>query len=425
MAVCFSVCLIVCVSPVYASSQDLPGSTGIVDASDTGLFQYSTAAYGGTWANFFEDGYPTTFTLGDDGSYLFNSSAKTTYGARVRADQYIEFVFSVAQSGTLVFDGTNYVYSYIKSGSTFKAEDIVTGGPLEILVDNTVVQTYSDNTTEFISGSYPISQRFSIRVSSGSDNLSLYTTSFTSSVSANLFIEIMLNGYVTSGGGSTDPSEPTDPTTPTTPSSPGSGGSTDLSGVIDEIQVVQGTLIDIDGKLEHIQESVTEIETTVKDTHDQLENPDSNIWKAAGSVISGAIESLFVPSEQDIANVKQGFDDLAQDKLGGAYTAMETVEDTIVQVNDKLNNPSAAEGVEFPGIAVPLGGEVGTVVLAERQMVTLPMELTAILHPLGGTIISIIAGLGTFNVLKDMVECFLSGFSYAEYLHRNKGGSDE
>lgn len=205
-----------------------------------------------------------------------------------------------------------------------------------------------------------------------------------------------------------------------------------LGSINQNVTVNTGILQDINGTLKEIQTSTTQIEAdlssikdTVSDTHDQLENPNSNIWQAAGSAISGAIESLFVPSEQDIANVKQGFDDLAQDKLGGAYTAMETVEDTITQVNDKLNNPSAAEGVEFPGIAVPLGGEVGTVVLAERQMVTLPMELTAILHPLGGTIISIIAGLGTFNVLKDMVECFLSGFSYAEYLHRNKGGSDE
>lgn len=397
----------------------MPGSVGIVDASDTGLFQYREKITSNTWANFFEDGYPLTFTLGNDGSYIFNSGAKSAYQARVRSDQYIEFVFSVAQPGTLVFDGTNYVYFYMKQGSSFKAEDINVGGPLEILVDNTVVKSYSDNTTEFTSGSYPISQRFSIRVSSGSENISL----FTGGTSVSAYIEIMLNGYVSFGGGSTDPSDPTNPTIPTQPG--GSGGSTDLSGVIDEIEVVQGTLLNIDGKLEYIQESVTEIESTVKDTHDQLENPNSNIWQAAGSAISGAIESLFVPSEQDIANVKQGFDDLAQDKLGGAYTAMETVEDTITQVNDKLNNPSAAEGVEFPGIAVPLGGEIGTVILAEKQMVTLPMELTAILHPLGGTIISIIAGLGTFNVLKDMVECFLSGFSYAEYLHRNKGGSDE
>lgn len=191
------------------------------------------------------------------------------------------------------------------------------------------------------------------------------------------------------------------------------------------LQEINGTLTDIKTSTTQISADISDIKDTVTDTSEQLQNPSSNIWQAAGSAISSTIESLFVPSTEDIESVKQGFDDLAKDKLGGAYTAMETVDDTITQVNAKLNNPSAAEGIEFPGISVPLGGEVGTVTLAERQMVTLPTALTAVLHPLAGTIVSIICGLGTFNVLKDMVECFLSGYSFAEYLHRNKGGSDE
>lgn len=194
------------------------------------------------------------------------------------------------------------------------------------------------------------------------------------------------------------------------------------TGILKEIN---GTLTDIKTSTIQIQQDISDIKDTVTDTSEQLQNPSSNIWQAAGSTISGAIESLFVPSEQDIAAVKDGFDQLAQDKLGGAYTAMETVDSTLEQVNDKLNNPSAAEGVEFPGISVPLGGEVGTVTLLEAQMVTMPVQLTTILHPIAGTIVSIVCGLGTFNVLKDMVECFLSGFSYSEFLHRNKGGSDE
>lgn len=191
------------------------------------------------------------------------------------------------------------------------------------------------------------------------------------------------------------------------------------------LQEINGNLTDIKTSTIQIQQDISDIKDTVTDTSEQLQNPSSNIWQAAGSTISGAIESLFVPSEQDIAAVKDGFDQLAQDKLGGAYTAMETVDSTLEQVNDKLNNPSAAEGVEFPGISVPLGGEIGTVTLLEAQMVTMPVQLTTVLHPIAGTIVSIVCGLGTFNVLKDMVECFLSGFSYSEFLHRNKGGSDE
>ena len=202
--------------------------------------------------------------------------------------------------------------------------------------------------------------------------------------------------------------------------------------VIESIDVNTGLLQEINGELNEVNTQLTElngtmsdIKDTVTDTSDQLQDSNSNIWQAAGSTISGAIENLFVPSESDIADVKEGFDNLAKDKLGGAYTAMETLESTIAGVNDKLNSPSASDGIEFPGISVPLGDDLGTVELVEKQMVTLPVQITAILHPVAGTIISIICGLGTFNVLKDMVECFLSGCTYAFYLHRNKGGSDE
>lgn len=191
-----------------------------------------------------------------------------------------------------------------------------------------------------------------------------------------------------------------------------------LDGISQDVTVIKSATI-------QINDNVVEIKEELQDLTNQFEDPESNIWQAAGQAIKDSITSLFVPSQAEIEEVKQGFDDLAKDKLGGAYTAMETVDQTITQVNDKLNNPSAAEGVEFPGISVPLGGDVGTVTIAEPQMVTLPLQLTSILHPVAGTIISIVVGLGTFNTLKDMVECFLSGYSYSEFLHRSKVRDDE
>lgn len=406
LAVCFSVCLIVCVSPVYATS--IEGSTGAIYPSGN-VFAYSTSSVRPSYNPWFST-WPATVELDSNGLYSFLSDEVSVSIGRMYGNSYIEFIFSGFDEGTINFSGLNYIsVSVINGSGNPEIENVDLGASVEVLMDNEVVYTLSDSTSSWSTGSYPVNQRFSVRLVAPSSSVNFVSSS--SSSSRSLLIDISLRGTFVSNS-SSGPSDP-------------EGGTSDLTEVIEKIEVVNGTLQSINGKLEYIQDSVTEIQTAVKDTHDQLENPDSNIWQAAGSAISGAIESLFVPSEQDIANVKQGFDDLAQDKLGGAYTAMETVEDTITQVNDKLNNPSAAEGVEFPGIAVPLGGDVGTVVLAERQMVTLPMELTAILHPLGGTIISIIAGLGTFNVLKDMVECFLSGYSFAEYLHRNKGGSDD
>lgn len=205
-----------------------------------------------------------------------------------------------------------------------------------------------------------------------------------------------------------------------------------VSQILSSINVTNGLLDSINDNISDVRNIVTvmdtnlaEIRDTVVDTNQQLQDENSSIWSAFGNKVSSTLESLFVPSQQDIEDVKTGFDELAKDKLGGAYTAMETVEDTVSDISMKLNNPSASEGIEFPGISVPLGGDVGTVTLAEAQTVTLPTEMTAILHPVAGTIISLVCGLGTFNVLKDMVECFLSGFSYAGYLYRNKGRSDE
>lgn len=389
--------------PVFASSQQLPGSTGIVDASDVGLFQYAESS--SAWANMFEDGYPLTYTLDENGKHVFSSSRKTGLGARVRGGQYIEFVFSVSTPGTLVFDGTNYVYSYIKqSNGTFLAEDINIGGPLQIVVDDVVVQTYSDNTTEFSSGSYPIQNRFGIRISSGSSNTSLFygtTKMFT------LFIEIMLNGYIQSGGGSTDPSTPTDPTTPT---SPGSGGSTDLSGVIDEIQVVQGTLVNIDGKLEHIQESVTEIETTVKDTHDQLENPDSNIWQAAGSAISDAVTGLFVPEQAELDAKMKEVEEIVIDKLGDTYQVIERVDQYEEELVSGFTGGGRQYNFRFPGISVPLPD--GTVTILPEQDVSIENPAFIVFRDLLGTGVALLCGFAAVHIAHDFVICIISGVSY-------------
>lgn len=206
------------------------------------------------------------------------------------------------------------------------------------------------------------------------------------------------------------------------------GNFSGISQIISSIDVANGLLDNIDGNISDIRNVVTVMESDLSDvketlinTTQKLEDSNSSIWSAFGDKVS----SLFVPSQSDLESVKTDFDNLAKDKLGGAYTAMETVENTVSDISMKLNNPSASEGIEFPGISVPLGGDVGTVMLAAPQTVTLPAELTVILHPVAGTIISLVCGLGTFNVLKDMVECFLSGFSYAGYLHRNRGGTDE
>ena len=194
-----------------------------------------------------------------------------------------------------------------------------------------------------------------------------------------------------------------------------------VQGIYDEVTVNTGYLQEINGKLTEIQTSTTQIQNDVSEIKGGLQDSNSSIWGAFKDSVSG----LFVPSSGDLESVKDGFDQLAQDKLGGAYQTVELVNNGVQSVVDKFKNPGSSPGVEFPGISVPLGGDVGTVTLAASQTVTIPEQITSVLYPVAGVIIPIVCVIWTIRQCTDMVECFMSGMSYAEFLHRNSDEEDE
>lgn len=185
-------------------------------------------------------------------------------------------------------------------------------------------------------------------------------------------------------------------------------------GIYDEVIVNSGILEDINGKLTTIRTLTTSIKMDVGQIRNGLQNSNSSIWGAFKESLSG----LFVPSSGDLEGVKNGFDQLAQDKLGGAYQSFDTVIDGVQTVNNKFKNPGSSPGVEFPGIAVPLGGDVGTVTLAASQTVSLPEKITGVLYPVAGVIIPIVCAIWTIRQCLEMLEYFMSGMSYAEYHNR-------
>lgn len=194
-----------------------------------------------------------------------------------------------------------------------------------------------------------------------------------------------------------------------------------VQGIFDEVTVNTGILQEINGKLTEIQTSTTQIQTDVSEIKNGLQDSNSSIWQSFKESVSG----LFVPSSADLEGVKNGFDQLAQDKLGGAYQTVELVDNGVQSVVDKFKNPGSSPGVEFPGISVPLGGDVGTVTLAASQTVTIPEQITNVLYPVAGVIIPIVCVIWTIRQCTDMVECFMSGMSYAEFLHRNSDEEDD
>lgn len=195
--------------------------------------------------------------------------------------------------------------------------------------------------------------------------------------------------------------------------------------VLDEILIsvknIEGDISSIKSSVTNIEQGVVNLNSTVTDMSTQLQDSNSGIWQS----FKDSVSSVFVPSSQDLESVKSGFDQLAQDKLGGAYQTVELVDNGVQSVVDKFKNPGSSPGVEFPGISVPLGGDVGTVTLAASQTVTIPEQITSVLYPVAGVIIPIVCVIWTIRQCADMVECFMSGMSYAEFLHRNSDEEDD
>lgn len=194
-----------------------------------------------------------------------------------------------------------------------------------------------------------------------------------------------------------------------------------VEGIFNEVTVNTGVLQEINGKLTEIQTSTTQIQTDVSEIKSGLQDSNSSIWGAFKDSVSG----LFVPSSGELESVKNGFDQLAQEKLGGAYQTVDMVTGGVQSVTDKFKNPGSNPGVEFPGISVPLGGDVGTVTLAASQTVTIPEKITEVLYPVSGVIIPIVCTIWTVRLGLDMVNCFMSGMSYGEFLHRHTSEEDD
>lgn len=88
-----------------------------------------------------------------------------------------------------------------------------------------------------------------------------------------------------------------------------------ISDLKESVDNIGSSVGDIKSTVENIEEGVVEINGTVTDMKEQLEDSSSPIWSAAGDKISEALTDLFVPDPQQIADVKQGFDNLAKDNL--------------------------------------------------------------------------------------------------------------
>lgn len=407
-------CLTVCAAPVLAANDEY--TTGVfVPSADS----YVNVSYGEQSANLLEGYFPASFEASGDGVnesqrafnvlgsfYEFSEICQPTYSI---PDMYIEMLFSVPSPVSVTVSAVApYPFAAVSCGLSSMREGI--SNPNRTI--GAASQIYSVYDSQYLEcqqaggiyfevpqASYSVEHYFGFK-------FVFPATSTEMSAQSKLWGMMLSTEFV----GRYDFSAVV-PETPET---------NVVDDIFNQVTINTGLLQDINGQLTEIQTSTVTIQNDVSEIKDGLQDSNSSIWGAFKDSLSG----LFVPSADDLTGVKDGFDQLAQDKLGGAYQTVDMVSGGVQSVSDKFKNPGSSPGVEFPGISVPLGGDVGTVTLAASQTVTIPEQMTEVLYPVAGIIIPIVCTIWTVRLGLDMVNCFMSGMSYGDFLHRHTDEED-
>lgn len=192
-----------------------------------------------------------------------------------------------------------------------------------------------------------------------------------------------------------------------------------LDSISIQIENLNNTVTDIGNDVgsikttvENIQEGVVEINGTVTDMKEQLEEPDSPIWSAAGEKIADTIKGVFVPSEEEMQAEKQELENLLDDKLGDAKVLLDQGETLVTDIRDIIGNMSsdASNSVHFPGISFPMNGE--TYVIVPEQDVKLNNRAFLIFQNALGMGITVLCWWSILHICEDLLYCLISGVSY-------------
>lgn len=209
-----------------------------------------------------------------------------------------------------------------------------------------------------------------------------------------------------------EPTEITASTTFTTLASSGSGGDSDpdYSGQLDGIQQgigdIQDSVYNVGSKVDDIQDTLTETKQEIT----------SLPGKIASAIIDG-IKSLFVPSEEDLTEIKDKYESMLSEKLGFIWQAFDLLTTFVGDLQTNLESGEAYE-FNFPGVSVPINGE--EFVFVPETPVSLENELMDVLRPVLGTIVSAVAVMAFVNMGHDYVLAIISGVSAFQFENRRK-----
>lgn len=192
----------------------------------------------------------------------------------------------------------------------------------------------------------------------------------------------------------------------------------DLGDIKDSVGNIESGLGDLNDTADSINSTVTNINTgvtkidgTITDMSQQLQDPDSNIWEAGASTIKDSVTELFVPSEDDLADMQQDLNLTLASKVQPLYFAIGIGDEISAMLSNAFSQAGAhARYFDFPGIALPLNGIEYVIIPA--QQVSINNDIVIFLQTVFAVIVGIICFLQFIHLLEDAYFCIISGVSF-------------
>ena len=194
-------------------------------------------------------------------------------------------------------------------------------------------------------------------------------------------------------------------------------------------------LPDYSGQLGDIQDSIGDVQQGIGDVKDSVDNVGTKLDGVQGTLtetkeeiiglpqkiatsITEGVKGLFIPSQEDLTEIKDKYETMLAEKLGFVWQAFDLLTTFVGDLQTNLDSGEAYE-FTFPGVKLPMQGE--EFVLVAETPVSLENDLMDVLRPVLGTIVSAIAVIAFVNMAHDYVLAIVSGISAYEF-ERRRGG---
>ncbi len=176
--------------------------------------------------------------------------------------------------------------------------------------------------------------------------------------------------------------------------------------------------LDYTGKLDSIEDSVNSVGDKVDgvgEAVDSVKQEIAGLPEKIATSLTDKIMGLFVPSQEDLTEIKDKYEEMLSEKLGFIWQAYDLLTSFIGDFQTSLES-GEEYAFNFPGVTVPINGE--EYVFLSETSVSLDNAFMDVVRPVLGAIVTIVCCAAFINMAHDYVLAIVSGVSAYEFERR-------